>query len=547
MSASKRIAVVLACCLYCSAQSQVLFTYGGKPVLVQEFIQAFRKNAAGLEKDSMAVRNYLEPFIRYKLKVRAALDLKMDTLPNQLSDLASFREQIKPQYMLHQATLDGLIRLEHERSKWVIETAHQFIPKISNAPVDSSFEYIGYITALTLPAAVEDAIYALRDGEISRQFESDAGFHRFKRISSKKNNGKRSVFHILIALPEGADAAMVAEKKKLADSLHQLISKGANTVPLAKQFSDDKSSAANGGLIEGIGVGQYDPVFEAAVFNLPKSFEPAPVFQTNYGFHILQYVEDIPAPETVADSEYEIREQILQDDRRFVAINALIEESVGKFGLTRETKDKEAFISRNLEKFNPAYADQIREFRDGNMLFEIMDRMVWRKATADQSGLFNYYLQHKSKYTWKAALSVTTITSINQETAELVKSLYIKDRSAEQIRKLYSEVSLVDTGRYELKDIQILEAVTPYEGYVSALHKNESDGSVSFVVIDKVYPHNIQQSFEEARGQTINDYQEYLENKWMEVLKKKYPIQLNKQTWQEILKKADQNTLLTAL
>ncbi len=547
MHTTKLLSCIIALSLSISVRAQVLFTYGGKPVEAKEFINAYRKNATDTESDSIAVRNYLEPFIRYKLKVRAALDLKLDTLANQLSDLASFREQIKPQYLLHTQTLDSLVRQAFERSLLTIETAHQFIPKINNAEADTGFQYMGYITALTLPYPFENAIYAIKDGEITRAIESVEGFHRFKRISSRKTTGKRTVFHILIAVPEGADAAIVTEKKRLADSLHQLVSKGANVVPLAKQFSDDKSSAPNGGLIEGIGVGQFDPVFEAEVFNLPKSYHPSPVFHTDYGFHILQFVEDIPPPKTVADSEYEIKEQLLQDDRRFIATNALIERSIGKYGLTRDTKDKEAYIGRQLEKFNPAYAEQIREFRDGNLLFEIMDRMVWRKATADQTGLMNFYLKQKLKYTWQASMSVTTITSINRESAELVKNSYLADRSADQIRKLYSEIALVDTGRYEQKDILLLEGVTPYEGYVSGFHTNESDGSVSFVIIDKIHPYPAQKSFEEARGQVINDYQEQLENRWMETLKKKYPIQLNKTTWEQILRKANQNTLLTAL
>jgi peptidyl-prolyl cis-trans isomerase SurA len=159
----------------------------------------------------------------------------------------------------------------------------------------------------------------------------------------------------------------------------------------------------------------------------------------------------------------------------------------------------------------------------------------------------NFYLKQKSRYTWQASLSVTTITSMNRESAELVKTAYLTDLSANQIRKLYSEIALVDTGRYEQKDILLLEGVTPYEGYISGFQTNESDGSVSFVIIDKVHPYPAQKSFEEARGQVINDYQEYLENRWMENLKKKYPIQLNKTTWEQILKQADQNTLLTAL
>ena len=547
MTRAKLLLLLTILCVMDTLQAQTLFTYGSKSVDAKEFIRSYRKNATGTEKDSVAVRNYLEPFIRYKLKVQAALDLKMDTLANQRSDLASFREQVKPLYMLHTATLDSLIRLAHERSQWLIETSHQYTPKANYTVTDTGFQYTGFITALSLPAPFEDAIYAIKDGEMTSKIESAEGFHQFKRISSRKNNGKRSVHHILIAVPEGAAAEIIAERKKLADSLHQLVSKGETMETLASQFSDDKSSAANGGLIEAIGVGQFDPVFEAAVFDLKENGTPSSVFQTSFGFHILQLAEIIPVPEKLSESEFQLREELLQDDRHLIAEEELIRRSVGKYGLTPEIKDKKAFISERLEKFNPAFAEQIREFRDGNLLFEIMDRMVWRKATADQAGLYNHYLRNKSKYSWQSSFNITTITSMNLATAELVRKAYLESRSSEQIRKLYSEVSLVDTGRYEKKDILLLDGVIPYEGYVSELRTNESDKSVSFVIIDKIYKDPSPKSFEEAKGQVINDYQEYLENKWIEVLKKKYPVQLNKQTFKEILKKADQNTLLTAL
>lgn len=547
MKKAKLFFLLTILCMMETTQAQTLFSYGSKSVDAKEFIRSYRKNATGTETDSSAVRSYLEPFIRYKLKVQAALDLKMDTLANQRSDLASFRDQVKPIYMLDAATMDSLIRLAHERSKVIIETSHQFIPKANNAVMDTGFQYTGFITALTLPHPFEDAIYASKDGEITAPIESTEGFHRFKRISTRKNEGKRSVFHVLIAVPDGATAEMVAEKKILADSLHQLVTRGESIVPLARQFSDDKSSAANGGLIEGIGVGQFDPVFEAEVFSLGKNEKPSAVFHTDFGFHILQLVEEIPAPVTLADNEYTLREQLLQDDRQKIAAIRLIEQSIGKFGLTTETRDKEAYISERLEKFNPAFAEQIREFRDGNLLFEIMDRMVWRKATADQAGLYNHYLRNKSKYSWQSSLTITTITCVNLASAELVRKAYLELRSAEQIRKLYSEISLVDTGRYERKEILLLEGVIPYEGYVSDFKTNESDNSVSFVIIDKIHKDPSPRSFEQAKGQVINDYQEYLENRWMETLKKKYPIRINTTVWEKILQQADQNTLLTAL
>ncbi|MEN9951034.1 MAG: hypothetical protein RLY85_1786 [Bacteroidota bacterium] len=538
---------VTALAATCSLQAQTLFTYGGKPVEAKEFIRSFRKNADGTEKDSIAIRKYLEPFIRYKLKVQAARDLKMDTLPNQLSDLASFREQIMPLYMLDPETRDSLLQEAHLRSEVEIETAYRFQAKDATTPADTGFQAIGHITAFTLPYAFENAVYSLRDGETTAWLETDDGLHQFKRMATRKTSGKRNVYHLLVAVPENASPEEDASRKKLADSLRQLIIEGAPFDSLAFRFSDDKSSAAGGGAIENIGVGQYDPVFEAQVFNLSANKVPSPVFRTAFGYHILQLIERIPVPETFADNEYALREQLIQDDRQQLAAKRLMERSIGKFGLTPATKDKEANIRKNLEKFNPAFAEQIREFRDGNLLFEIMDKYVWGKATKDQAGLRNHFNKNRSKYTWQSSLNITTITCINKEAAELVRTAYRSERSADHIRKMYSEFAMVDTGRYERKDIQLLKDIKPYEGYVSDLHRNESDGSFSFVVVDKIHNDPSPKTFDASAGEVINDYQEYLENRWIATLKKKYPIWIDADVWKQILKKADQNTLLTAL
>jgi peptidyl-prolyl cis-trans isomerase SurA len=528
-------------------QSQTLFTYGGKAVDAREFIRSFQKNADGTEKDSIAIRKYLEPFIRYKLKVQAARDLKMDTLPNQLSDLASFREQILPLYMLDPATRDVLLQEAHLRSAVEIETAYRFQDKDATTPADTGFQAIGHITAFTLPYAFENAVYNLRDGETTAWLETSEGRHQFKRMSTRKTTGKRNIYHLLVAVPENASSDEDASRKKLADSLRQLIIGGAPFDSLAFRFSDDKSSAAGGGAIENIGVGRFDPSFETQVFNLSTNKVPSPVFRTAFGYHILQLIEQIPTPETFTDNEYALRELLMQDDRKRIAEKQLIERSIGKFGLTQASQDKEAFIRKNLEKFNPAFAEQLREFRDGNLLFEIMDKNVWSKATKDQTGLRNHFNQNRMKYAWQSSLTITTITCINKEAADLIRNAYRSERSADQIRKMYSEIAMVDTGRYERKDIQLLKDTKPYEGYISDLQRNESDGSFSFVVVDKIHDDPSPKTFDASAGEVMNDYQEVLENRWMASLKKKYPIWINADVWKQILEKADQNTLATAL
>ena len=62
-----------------------------------------------------------------------------------------------------------------------------------------------------------------------------------------------------------------------------------------------------------------------------------------------------------------------------------------------------------------------------------------------------------------------------------------------------------------------------------------ADGTASFAKIIKVYPANMQRSFEEARGLVINDYQNFLEEKWVAQLKKKYPVKMNENVFKTLL------------
>jgi len=109
------------------SNGQVLFTYGKHPVTVAAFKQSFEKNNPDSTNSKYAFQDYLNLYINFKLKVKAAYDLKMDTLPNQIADRLAFEEQIKPIHMLDPTTLDDLISEAIEHSKESIEVSHIFI------------------------------------------------------------------------------------------------------------------------------------------------------------------------------------------------------------------------------------------------------------------------------------------------------------------------------------------------------------------------------------------------------------------------------------
>jgi peptidyl-prolyl cis-trans isomerase SurA len=65
---------------------------------------------------------------------------------------------------------------------------------------------------------------------------------------------------------------------------------------------------------------------------------------------------------------------------------------------------------------------------------------------------------------------------------------------------------------------------------------NKEDNSVSFYHIVSLYPQPSQKSFEDAKGQLINDYQVELEEKWIAELKKKYPVKVNPVVLDQVVK-----------
>jgi hypothetical protein len=190
---------------------------------------------------------------------------------------------------------------------------------------------------------------------------------------------------------------------------------------------------------------------------------------------------------------------------------------------------------KRLEEYNPEFKYQVQEFKDGNMLFEAMERNVWSKASADSLGLLKYYNGHKADYKWSASadavlFSCSNITEAKNAIEELNKGKTWKDLTNEN-----SKIQ-ADSGRYELSQIPLVEKTNFTPGLITAPVVNSGDGTTVFSQIIKIYPENQQRNFADARGLVINDYQNYLEEKWVETLKKKYPIKINEKVFQSISK-----------
>ena len=193
------------------------------------------------------------------------------------------------------------------------------------------------------------------------------------------------------------------------------------------------------------------------------------------------------------------------------------------------------YYKKRLPEFNPEFKYQLQEFKEGNMLFEVMERNVWNKASNDSIGLKNYYAQHKTKYTWNESADAVLISSANEKTAGDAAEQIKKGKSWKLVAEENISQVQTDSGRYDLTQIPAKPNTKFVEGMVTKPLLNENDGTATFVKILKLYPANQQRNFEEARGLVINDYQIFLEEKWIAELKKKYPVKVNEKVFQSLL------------
>ncbi|MDB5200421.1 MAG: hypothetical protein JWO92_2384 [Chitinophagaceae bacterium] len=606
-------------CLTSGIFSQTLFTYGNNVVTKDEFLRAYNKNKTAVTDKAMALREYLDLYIKFKLKVKAAKDMRIDTLASMANDLQNFRTQIEESYLNDESRVNALTQEALERSQKDIHVAYLFFPLQDfkdSISVEQHYKLskpiwtdIGYITTFSLPYDFENIVYVLKPGEESRPYRTKTGYYIFKNIEERKAVGKIKAAQILIALPEGAKEEDKISAQKIVDSVYKALLAGADFSEAAKSISNDKMTYMSGGLMPEFGVGKYDPAFENKVFVLLKDGDITEPIQTQFGYHIVKRLSrtEIPLDKNNESYLYTVKQQVLQDSRIKSAKEKFLSDVLKKLNYKKNTGVKEndlwkltdsfvvankkiivpnlnantvlfslnnqnikvsewlAFIKdykatssnygesdsalmnkfiskialenykKRLPDFNPGFAYQLQEFKDGNMLFEVMERNVWNKASNDSTGLKMYYDQHKTKYTWNESADAVLISCSNEKTATDVAGQIKKGRSWKQVAEENLSQIQTDSGRYELIQIPAKPNTKFIEGMITEPLVNENDGTATFVKILKIYPANQQRNFEEARGLVINDYQNYLEEKWIEQLKKKYPVKVNEKVFQSLL------------
>jgi len=618
-----------------------LFSVDGHPVAASEFTYIYGKNNRDdADFSEKSLREYLDLYTKFKLKVREAYAMQLDTLPSLQSELAGYRKQLAESYLNDKEITDRLVREAYDRTLSDVHVAHILVRMPSATDTLAAYQRIneawdrlskggnwdevvkmyseddgtknsggdiGYLTAL-LPNgfyAFETAAYSTPAGSFSAPVKSPLGYHIIRVLDTRPARGEVEVGHILLRVkPDGSDEA--TQKKKI-DGLYNELKAGGKFEDIARKSSEDRNTADRGGFIGPIGINQFERAFEEATFALENDGDYTEPVRTSLGWHIIRRTRKRPTL-PFESTRRRIEVQVTRDERvqtarqaiiarikqeagysvdpavydafvaaagddlqtyrwlvptmapkpmvtmgsdtytnvdfgQYVRNNARIRMSLPKGTSNREVLDKVlteftnekalVYEERNLAKKYPEFANLMREYEEGILLFEATKQMVWDRASRDTVGLKAFHEANKDKYMWDERLEVATLTVDSAGMVQLpaMKKLAAKKSLATVQAKFAKKgVKTELSSKLYLKDETLPEGL----GWTAGLLAELPEGK-GLVKAEKLVPPT-PKTLDEARGYIIADYQDKLEKEWVQSLQAKYAVKVNEDVLRSLIK-----------
>lgn len=634
-------------------EDQVLMTIAGEEVSAKEFLAIYNKNNTANVIDKKSMDEYLDLFINFKLKVKEAETLGMDTNQKFVSELSGYRTQLAKPYLIDKNMTEQLIKEAYDRLKQEVAAYHLLIRVDENAAAADTLralnkvkkvareiktekdmqriiaqyradddantigEDLGYFSAFNMVYPFESAAYETEPGSLSKPVRSRFGYHVIFVRHKRAARGEIRTSHIFIQSNERMSPDEQQAAKARIDEIYQRLEAGETFEDLVKQYSEDKSTSSKGGLLPWMGTRGASSNFIESAFAIKQIGAYAPPVQTEYGWHIIRK-EDERGIGSLEEMQAEIKRKIEKDSRGLKGRTSLLRQLKQEYAMTVNTKNKAAalaqvdqsylegkwrwqpegnwqapvltiednkysnssksfsqkdfltFLSRTQRKANlngsltsvldrqwNAYVNAkliefedsilekkydkfdalMREYHDGILLFDLMDERVWSKAIKDSAGLANFYETHKEDYMWGDRVDASIYVCANDAVAKQVEKLAKK-----RVKKGYTDSDImtkvndenpldlsIRSGIYSKGDDNYVDMVTWEEG----IHRIEKQPEIVLVQIHK-FLSPMPKKLSEARGMVTSDYQQYLEQQWIQELREKYEVVVNYEVFEAI-------------
>ncbi len=617
------VALLYTVLLKAQEKDKILLRIDNEKVYSSEFVRVFQKNKdIVVDYEKKNFDDYFKLFVDFKIKLKQAYDLQLDTISSYRIELAKYRELLITPYLQDSSATELLVKEAYERTVTEVNASHIMVRVASDAkPEDTLTAYnkiiiarnkvlegqpfdqvakqysedpsaqdnggnLGYFSAFSMVYQFENVAFKTEVGDVSKPFRTRFGFHIIKVYDKRKSLGEVQVAHIMVKRnPEDSTYA----KTKIFD-IYNKLEQGDNFAQIAKEHSDDTSSAIKGGILPQFGTGRMLPLFDEIAFGLKNEGDFSKPFKTDFGWHILKLLKKIPV-QSFEEQHAQLKDRIEKGSRSKYVKKALAENLEKNYEISEnrdllssfykndipEMKSDKILLSieddrytlndyynfslksrdqninesyeefrvekiinyykSNLEFTNKEFAEIYREYKDGLLLFELLQKYIWDKSEKDSIGLDAFYKANKNKYVWKerGELSIGSCTSLDK--AELVKQLLEKDKSLDNIKEIINDGAtihvLFSSGILEEGSSKLPIDYKMKIG-VSKIY-NDKKNQYTIIKLDKLIPPS-NKELKETRGEVINDYQNYLEENWVKSLRETYKIEIDKRAYNKLKK-----------
>lgn len=620
------------------SSKDVLFTIDEEPIKAEEFIRVYNKNLDLVKDENQKdVDGYLKLFVNYQLKIKEARRMGLDKDPKYIKEFLSYKNQLAKNFLSDSKVTEALMKEAYDRMGYDLKASHilirleenatdtlkvyQDLMKLRDRVIKEGFETVkndvhdgkttfaedlGYFSAFKMVYQFENAAYNTAVGAVSKPFRTRFGYHIVNVQDKRPSLGEVTVAHIMLTTSESDS---IPDLEKRINEIYKRIKQGENFESLAKQFSDDKSSASNGGKLAQFSRGQLSaPEFEKVAFGLNAVGDYSKPFKTNYGWHIVKLLDKIE-PLPYDDVKFDIENKIQRDSRSSLINISLANDLKAKYEIVVNpnakgyfesilnadffngawvlpknfTKDQilltikndtikysdfgqrlmsiqnvyvgqkmpfktviekeyknfeEAAILKyhedNLEFENEDYAQILGEYRDGLLLFDLMEKEVWNAAASDSIGLQKHFRTHKDDYYWDDRVDVDMATSAKEHDIKAVARLWRRGKSSEEISKELNtdkeQKVMFTKGIKSSNDPSFPSEGLVRTGFSKIYYYNDA---YHIVKVNALLP-KTNKTFDEAKGKIISDYQNNLEADWLKTLNERYEVKVNADVLQKV-------------